>query len=167
MAPFQNEKETVDLERGDSAPKTGSFTTVSNVAASESDMSITPVSTRPPTRAPTRVNTEATDISVVKSEGEEVSAEFFDFFATGLSEYSGSPSWLGPRLKILNAQADRKMFLHFTDLAILQQRKVVAATMSLDKKSQEMRELGALLHIQGKTTFLCPCSVKITNADLF
>jgi len=148
MAPFQTE--ISDLERGDSMPKQETSVRVIRQISSESDMTITPVSTRPPTRAPTRINT-GSDISVVKSEGEETSAEFFDFFATGLSEYSGSPTWLGPRLKILNTQGDRKMFLHFTDLAILQQRKVVAATISLDKKLQEMRKLGELLHIQADT----------------
>jgi len=147
MAPFP--KETLDLESGNPISKEA-FVTVTQQTPSESEMTITPVSTRPPTRAPTRVNTD-TDISLVKSEGDGISAEFFDFFHTGLSEYSGSPSWLGPRLKILNTQADRKMFLHFTDLAILQQRKVVAATISLDKKSQEMQKLGELLHVQADT----------------
>lgn len=43
------------------------------------------------------------------------------------------------------------MFLHFTDLAILQQRKVIAATTLLENKSKEMRRLGELLHVQANT----------------
>lgn len=68
MAPF--EKTQFDLERGNSISKSETLASVTQVAASESDMAITPTSTRTPTRVPARINT---DITVVESEGEGIS----------------------------------------------------------------------------------------------